>query len=131
MMRWIVQNNLGQTKDTERIRQACINNGYLYEPIKVIPFSLELPEIDNKEPTIFYGATNFINNIYKSGRWIPGTFFNENFTIRAYNKNYKEYIASKLFQVFYWSHEKKIILSLVRRGKGPDRGQFAGMIHPS
>ena len=130
-MRWIVQNNLGQTKDIERIRQACIENGYLYEPIKMIPFSSELPAIDNNMPTVFYGATNFINNIYKSGRWNPGTFFNENFTIRAYNEKYEGYMMNHPCELttigaFASSHQAQDDLFFVRPVK--DLKEFAGEV---
>ena len=94
-MRWVIQSNLGNLEDHGRIHAICEKQGYSHESIKVIPFSSEIPEIDNAQPTIFYGATNFINNIYKSKKWNPGTFFNgENFTMRAYVGHYKEHMIN-------------------------------------
>jgi hypothetical protein len=95
MMRWVIQSNLGNKEDSERIRDICIRQGYGHEFITVIPFTKEIPSISNDQPTVFYGATNFINNIYESGRWNPGTFFNaENFTVRAYVEHYKEHMIN-------------------------------------
>jgi len=84
-MRWVVQSNLTNASDSDRIREACLKHGHECGMVKVTPFSEELPTIPSDQPTVFYGATNFINNVYQSRKWNPGTFFNaENFTIRAY-----------------------------------------------
>jgi hypothetical protein len=88
-MKWIIQNNLLNKEDSERIKNTCIKNGYLYELIQVIPFTSELPEIPTDQPVIFYGATNFISNIHNSKRWAPGTFFDtENFKVSSYVEHY-------------------------------------------
>jgi hypothetical protein len=92
-MKWVIQNNNINKEDPNNIQNICINQGYDYELISVIPFSTELPNIDNKQPVIFYGATNFISNIHKSRKWVPGTFFNpDKFTMRSYVENYKEHM---------------------------------------
>jgi hypothetical protein len=131
-MKWVIQSNLGHTEDLNRIRDACTNNGSAYESVKVIPFSPEIPELDTEESTIFYGATNFINNIHKSGRWKPGTFFNEDtFTIKAYNENYKNHMINSPCELttigkFASSHQPQDKLFFVRPIK--DLKEFAGEV---
>lgn len=94
-MNWVIQSNLINKEDHDKIRDICVKQGYGHESITVVPFSDNIPEIDNKKPTVFYGATNFINNIYKSGRWRPGAFFNEeNFTVKSYVEHYGRHMIS-------------------------------------
>lgn len=97
-LKWVIQNNLGKLEDHDKMIEACKKFNYLYESIQVIPFDDILPDIDNKIPTIFYGSTNFINQIYKSNNWKIGTFFNSNafkytMYISQYNENMLNYIS--------------------------------------
>lgn len=78
-MRWVCQNNLGSADDVEAIGRACAEQGHEFVPIKVIPFSDEIPGVSQDEPTVFYGAVRWISKIYESGKWEPGVFFNEHF----------------------------------------------------
>lgn len=93
-IKWIIQKNLGKSEDCDKIIQTCQDFNYKYELIEVIPFDDSLPIINNQDLTIFYGATNFINTIYKSKNWTPGTFYNENFSYKEYIKNYDKYILN-------------------------------------
>jgi len=84
-MRWVVQNNLGQTKDVvSKIQQAWSSMVICMNPSSDSR-QFELPEINNKSQQYFMGQRNFINNIYKSNRWNPGTFFNEKFHNKGFN----------------------------------------------
>ena len=74
-VRWVVQTNLGKSY-SEDLYNACQNVGVEFVPTIAIPFSDELPDVPNDKPVIFYGATNWINNIYKNNKWKPGVFFN-------------------------------------------------------
>jgi hypothetical protein len=78
-MRWIVQSNLGE-KEAKKIEEACSSLKLEYVPLIHIPFSNELPDIpETSEPTVFYGATTFIDLIYRhtlDGTWAPAVFFN-------------------------------------------------------
>lgn len=76
-MLWICQNNLGSTEDVQKIQRACEDYGYDFMGVRVIPFSDELPDVPSDVPVVFYGATNWIQKIHRSGRWTPGTFLNE------------------------------------------------------
>jgi hypothetical protein len=90
-MKWVIQSNLINKEDSESIRNTCVKNGYQYETIEVVPFTQELPDIANDQPIIFYGATCFVTNIYKSKRWTPGVFFDiDNFTITSYVEHYEK-----------------------------------------
>jgi len=92
---WVVQSNLLNSKDSEAIKVACAKHGHSFVPVRVKPFSSDLPEVSTGSPTIFYGATNFINNVYLNGQWIPGTFFHStNFTIKACMDHYKEHMLN-------------------------------------
>ena len=93
-MRWVIQKNLINIEDHNKIRDICLSHGYSHESIDVVPFSPDIPAIDTDQLTVFYGATNFINNIYLSKRWNPGTFFTENFTMRASTEHYKEHMIN-------------------------------------
>lgn len=74
---WVVQSNLGSVNDFNEIESACKELSLDFIPVKVLPFSTDLPEVSNKRPTIFYGSSNFVTNVYRSNRWKPGSFFNE------------------------------------------------------
>lgn len=76
-MRWVVQSNLGSPVDFERLRRACADAGAAFVPVAVVPFSEELPEVPDGAPTVFYGATGFIHNVHRAGRWRPGAYFDE------------------------------------------------------
>ena len=94
-LRWVVQSNLLNAVDHDRIKESCSKHGYRFESVQVIPFTPDLPEIDISCPTVFYGATNFITNVFNSGRWKPGVFFNhDNFTVRTYVDHYREHMIN-------------------------------------
>lgn len=86
-MRWVVQNNLGKHY-CEDIEQACKSLNMEFVPQHIVPFSSKLPDVDTEKPAIFYGATNWINNIYQSNRWKPGVFFNPESTLDNWIKRY-------------------------------------------
>lgn len=75
-MKWVCQSNLGKSDDVEAIKRACGKYGHTFEGVEVIPFSDDLPDVDNGVPTIFYGATKWIERIHEKGDWAPGTFLN-------------------------------------------------------
>lgn len=86
-IRWVVQTNLGGHNYLS-IRDSCNTLGYEFVEAKVIPFSDEIPNIDNTKPTIFYGATRWINNIYLNNKWNPGVFFNPESTYKVWSEAY-------------------------------------------
>lgn len=74
---WMVQENLGNTTTHDAIKRACERNGLPFRSITSIPFSDDLPDVEYAGPVLAYGATRFINNVVRSGRWKPGAFFDE------------------------------------------------------
>jgi ATP-grasp domain, R2K clade family 3 len=74
---WVIQKNLGSTKDIEAIINACKEIDCEYRLVDAIPFSRHLPDIENDRKVVFYGSSNFTTNIYRSGKWQPGVFFDE------------------------------------------------------
>jgi hypothetical protein len=131
-IKWVIQNNLINAEDHDRIRDVCIKQGYLFESIKVIPFSPDIPEIGNECPTIFYGATNFINNIYISKKWSPGAFFDiDKFTVRSYMEHYQKSMLNYpceffTLESFASSHKADSGQFFVRPVK--DMKEFAGNV---
>lgn len=97
-MRWVVQTNLGSEKDVESLACACAKHGYEFIPITAIPFSNELPSIDNSKPTIFYGATGLMSIIFDSGLWSPGVYFNPDSTYPVWAEKYGKHTLNDLFQ---------------------------------
>jgi len=130
-MRWVIQKNLINVEDHDKIRDICLRHGYAHESIDVVPFSPDLPDIGTDQPTVFYGATNFINNIYLSRRWHPGTFFTENFTMRVSIEHYKDHMLNypcsfSTIKEFAASHQPADKLFFVRPVK--DLKEFSGEV---
>lgn len=93
--KWVVQTNLGDPRDPERIKKACEDHNFLFEGIKVIPFSEDLPEVSRKGRTLFYGSSGFTTLIQNSGEWSPGVYSNdENFCYESYQKHYGDLLLN-------------------------------------
>jgi len=88
MLTWAIQTNIIHEPDKIKIFEALEELGYPHQGFQAIPFSEEVPDIAD-EDVVFYGSTNVINEIYKSGRWNPGAFFNDNFDYRVWSSKYK------------------------------------------
>lgn len=98
---WIVQENLGKKEDLEFFKNRAELLGTKFQYVKAIPFSDELPELDEDfEIPIFYGSTKFIENIKKSkyGKYVLGDY--DQFNCEQYKKNYGP---------FYFNNDAKII----------------------
>jgi len=87
-MNYILQNNLFREESFLEL-VSCIQKYELnYEEIKVAPFSHEIKPIPKlKNPIICFGSTSLIH-IAKKMNWIPGCFYNENFSYYNYIENY-------------------------------------------
>jgi hypothetical protein len=77
LVRWVVQSNLGSAKDVKAIAAACSELQLPCTLVESIPFSEDLPDVPTDLPAIFYGSSNFVTNVYRSRRWWPGAFFDE------------------------------------------------------
>ncbi len=88
---WVLQSNLGSEVTLAEFVSVLEKRHISYECVKVIPFSDELPNVRQDGLTIFYGATQFVFKAFKSQRWTPGAFFDEEqFTYQAYLDHYQD-----------------------------------------
>lgn len=95
---WVCQSNLGgddispMGKDVEKIKEVCLENGYIFIPVTVIPFSDALNVyLENDDTTIFYGSTKWIERVYTFGKWKPGVFFNKASVCSIWTRKYGDH----------------------------------------
>lgn len=91
MVKWIVQANLMsmvETSDHVKMEKICKKHGFDFEGVKVVPFSGTIPDFDPNIPTIFYGGTGWINNIYNKHPNHKGIFFNPDSIFTFWTKKY-------------------------------------------
>lgn len=95
-IRWIIQNNLIAENDLKQIQAACMSFGIDFEEVTVIPFSSEIPEFTTDDKiNIYYGATTFIDNLYKQREKPIGVFFDEyNFSIENYINKWGKFMLN-------------------------------------
>jgi hypothetical protein len=84
---WIIQSNVSSEHD--KWFDALQRTGSVYKPIKVIPFSDDLEDIEVSTPyAIAHGTTSLMKNSHKKP-WNPGIFFNpENFKPSVWREKY-------------------------------------------
>lgn len=77
MLKWIIQNNLGDRSGTvDKLAAFVEQQGYEYEWVKVVPFSDEPPNVSTDGLTVFYGSTTLVKNVAEAKKWKPGVWFN-------------------------------------------------------
>lgn len=101
--------------------------------MKVVPFSDEVPGIPADKPTVFYGATRWIDTIYKNNIWEPGVFFNPESTCEHWLDKYGP-------KALNYGAEVTTLKELVTRDYDPERcffirpcsdqKEFAGCVLP-
>lgn len=95
---WIVQSNLGNEEEKEKIKKACRRWGHEYKEVLAIPFSEEVPDIGDVDIPIFYGSTKFIENLSKDERYEKFIFASKNkwkdFSCYAYLENYGNFFLN-------------------------------------
>ncbi len=95
-IRWIVQQNLIHEKDFLALKNACDKYSIEFQPITIIPFSDELPQItlDSKE-NIYYGSTTLMYSVYKKLNQPKGLFFDEiTFSMENYFQKWGSYMLN-------------------------------------
>ena len=94
-MIWAIQTNLSRQasapSDVQRLMQAVVASGDSLLQTSHVPFSDELPgnllAVPNDVPLIAYGATNFVNQVFKANRWKPGVWYDsQTFRYQSYLK---------------------------------------------
>lgn len=84
---WILESNLSRS-GVGQIEAACAALGVPSRRVLVRPFDPDPPDIEVFGPVVFYGATNFVTNVYRSRRYSPGVFFDEDsFRMASYLEN--------------------------------------------
>lgn len=129
-VRWVVQTNLGKHY-SEDLRIACSNLGLPFVPEHAIPFSDEIPDIDSNLPTVFYGATRWINNIYASNKWEPGVFFNPRSVFTRWSKKYDKHVLNadaKITTLIKLAKESRPDHELIFVRPVSDQKEFAGNV---
>jgi len=93
---WVVQSNLGNADALAALLDAFRAVQVPFRTVAAIPFSPDLPDIDWAGPVLFYGATNFIASVIKSGRYHPGAFFSEErFRVSAWGPAYGDHLLNR------------------------------------
>lgn len=92
---WIIQSNVSPEHD--KWFKALERTGSVYKPIKIIPFSDELEEVQIDTPyAIAHGSTTLMKNCNKKP-WNPGIFFNpENFRPSVWKEKYASNFVNNL-----------------------------------
>lgn len=73
-LRWVIQTNLGSSKDAEAFARACEQAGHVVERLVRAPFDAGPPAVSNDHPTVFYGAGSLVQAVAAAGRWSPGVW---------------------------------------------------------
>lgn len=77
MLNWILQKNLTRPTILERLKAVLEKENELYEEVEMIPFSKQLPKINNKTAfPIIYGSTTFMLNAFEDKQLKVGVFYN-------------------------------------------------------
>lgn len=116
-VRWVIQNNLGKSEEIGRLFEACGDHAWRVDSVQVTPFSDVPPDTDTSMPTVFYGATRWIDRVYRNNIWKPGVFFNPESTVPFWQEKYG------LFALNY-AGEVTTLKELVTRDYALDRYFF-------
>lgn len=84
-MKLVLQSNLIREQEVSETIEACESQGIEVQPVRIIPFSEELPfdEFTVDDSNFYYGSTTFIHNV-KTQLNPRGVFFNpETFTMES------------------------------------------------
>lgn len=92
---WFVQTNLGNQDVHREISEICARHNYRYHGIKIIPFTIGIPDYWPAGPIIAYGSTRFIANIARS-KWRSAVFFDESiFKVSNYAFIWKKHLLNQ------------------------------------
>lgn len=123
MLRWAIQSNLVNTADLEKLLAACRHHGQPAVTFETIPFSNQPPDLDTDQPTIFYGSTGCMSNIWQTGKWTPGVFFDPDlFSFPVWGRQYGHHCLNG-------GARETTLLGLASESHDPQRLFFLRPIH--
>lgn len=97
---WLIQQNITNTDDLERLQHACIAAGVGVENIDIIPFSDSLPPIDTSRNYIVYGSITLSRLAVRDPLLQKGVFFDETiFSMENYLKKWGRHMLNAGAQV--------------------------------
>ena len=75
-LKWVLQNNLGRTRDTYNLADTLDMLQVRWEHVPFIPFDESpITGIDSSGITVFYGSHGMVKRVRATGLWSPGVFF--------------------------------------------------------
>ncbi|RFS24979.1 DUF4343 domain-containing protein [Chitinophaga silvatica] len=94
-IQWVVQENLTNIEYINDLQAACKKAGVTFQPIRVIPFSGQLPDFDAGRKSIFYGSTTLCNLVAANEQLKAGLFFDpESFSMENYFQQWGSYMLN-------------------------------------
>jgi hypothetical protein len=88
-IRWVVQTNVINKEELNRLEEACRVANVRFVPVLVTPFSEQLPAFEIVPCSIYYGSVNFNNLVYANAAIREGIFFDPDaFTMENYMKQW-------------------------------------------
>jgi len=110
MINWILQKNLTKPEDLTRIKNSLNGTDESWQEIEIIPFSNNLPEIENKNSqNVIYGSTTFMINAFKDKNYKNGVFYDpETFQMKNYVNKWGEHVLNYNGQLIYFGEINKI-----------------------
>lgn len=95
-VRWVIQSNLLAEDDINLMRAACAVADVEFFPVKVVPFSADLPDFPlDEKVNIYYGSTTFISRVDEALKFPLGVFFcSEAFQMSNYNVRWGEHMLN-------------------------------------
>ncbi|MBX3167750.1 MAG: ATP-grasp domain-containing protein [Candidatus Eremiobacteraeota bacterium] len=123
MLRWAIQSNLVNAADVEKLLAACRQHGQPAVTFETIPFSNQPPALDSGQPTVFYGSTSCMSNIWQVGKWSPGVFFDpQRFSFSEWGQAYGRHCLNG-------EARQTTLAALAAESYGMDRLFFLRPIH--
>lgn len=132
-VRWVIQTNLGSAEDRARLIQS-VKNYHKAELVECVirPFTEELPDCPTDKPAIFSGSVTFVDRAWRTNRWSPCAFFNDNnFRFEEWRYQYYNHVLNQYAIVMSINQFSKSIflrdrLFFIRPVK--DLKEFAGTV---
>ena len=133
MINWILQKNLTKPDVLNRIKNALKGEGESYEEVEIIPFSNEIPRIENMNAfKVVYGSTTFMVNAYEDPDFREGVFYNpDTFQMANYVKQWHSLVLNHEGQMIKFGEVSNLHSTAERKWfvrPNHDGKEFAGRV---